>query len=356
MMQMEAGLDWTEDRTEYWVEKHDDWVQAILDRDMVDNPGDVFNYSTGLTHVMAAVIQEATRMSLCEYAHQNLFEPIGIVAEHWGRDPQAIYSGGYNVYLTPREMAKFGLLDLHEGNWNGQQIVPAAWVESSKQLSWVVDGDFGYGRLWWLRTIRGHDMYFAWGYGGQFIYVIPDLNMVWVSSQDTSGSLDEIHSGHFMKNYLIPSLNGIALDDFESGGWNGGSSGWSEAWSLTGDASVTTRDGAADESHYHLGLRQSNGVAVRQIDMSGISNAHLSFMWKARSFEAGETATMEVYDGSWRTVFTASNGDDDNEYHVADVDLSSYNMVSDFRVRIKSNMGNASDYFYIDHVLITGDR
>jgi CubicO group peptidase (beta-lactamase class C family) len=348
MLQMEAGLDWTEDETEWDVARQPDWVQAILSRDLIHNPGDVFNYSTGLTHVMAAVIQKATGMSLCEFAHQYLFEPIGIVVEHWGRDPQAIYSGGYNLYMTPREMAKFGLLYLHEGKWNGQQIVPAAWVESSTQPSWVQ-----YGQLWWLRTIRGYDMYFAWGYGGQFIYVIPELNIVWLSSQDTFFFPDEIPSGFFMRNYLIPSLKAIALDDFESGGWSGGSSGWSGAWNHSGDAIVTTRGGAPEGGA--LRLRRNNGVAARQIDMSGVSNARLDFFWKASSFESGETATVEVYDGSWHTVLTVNDGDDDDEGHAADVDLSGYNMVSDFKVRIKSNMGNASDYFYIDHVLITGD-
>jgi CubicO group peptidase (beta-lactamase class C family) len=350
MLQMEAGLDWTEDETEWDVARQPDWVQAILSRDLIHNPGDVFNYSTGLTHVMAAVIQKATGMSLCEFAHQYLFEPIGIVVEHWGRDPQAIYSGGYNLYMTPREMAKFGLLYLHEGKWNGQKIVPAAWVESSTQPSWVQ-----YGQLWWLRTIRGYDMYFAWGYGGQFIYVIPELNIVWVSSQDTFFSPDEIPSGYFMRYYLIPSLKAIALDDFDSGGWSGGSSGWSGAWNHSGDAMVTARDAAPDDRHGRLRLRGNNGVAARQIDMSGVSNARLEFFWKARSFESGETATVEVYDGSWHTVLTVNNGDDDDQGHTADVDLFGYNMVSDFNVRIKSNMGNVSDYFFIDHVLITGD-
>lgn len=122
MLTMRSGLDWAEDSTESQVEKASNWVQTILGRPLVSVPGTTYNYSTGNTHVVSAVLQKATRMSTCQFAHQYLFEPMGITAEHWGRDPQSIFSGGYNVYLTPREMAKFGLLYLHDGKWAANRL------------------------------------------------------------------------------------------------------------------------------------------------------------------------------------------------------------------------------------------
>lgn len=209
MLTMRSGLDWTEDSTESQVEKASNWVQPILSRPLVSVPGTTYNYSTGNTHVVSAVLQKATRMSTCQFAHQYLFEPMGITAEHWGRDPQSIFSGGYNVYLTPREMAKFGLLYLHDGKWAGQPLVPTSAVRAAQARTTQVDDTFSYSEGWWMHTISGRSMYFAWGYGGQFVYVIPSADIVLVTSENTSGnSNEEISARAFIRNYLLPSITG----------------------------------------------------------------------------------------------------------------------------------------------------
>jgi hypothetical protein len=146
----------------------------------------------------------------------------------------------------------------------------------------------------------------------------------------------------------------IAEDDFESTGWNGGS-GWTGGWGHAGTADITT-DGGAYAGSYHLRLRNDDALVTRSVNMSGVTNAYLQFWWKANSFEGGEYAYVGVYDGSWHTVFTASNGDDDNTYRYADIDLSGYNMTSDFQVGIESDMSGNGDYFYIDDVVIEGNR
>lgn len=87
---------------------------------------------------------------------------MGVVAEHWGRDPQGYFSGGYNLYLTPRELAKFGLLYLHGGNWHGAQLVPAAWVEASMTDQVNAGAPYSYGYNFWLRDIAGHHVAMAW--------------------------------------------------------------------------------------------------------------------------------------------------------------------------------------------------
>ncbi|WP_371541299.1 beta-lactamase family protein [Streptomyces sp. NBC_00554] len=209
MLTMRSGLDWTEDSTESQVEKASNWVQPILGRPLVSVPGTTYNYSTGNTHVVSAVLQKATRMSTCQFAHQYLFEPMGITAEHWGRDPQSIFSGGYNVYLTPREMAKFGLLYLHDGKWAGQPLVPTSAVRAAQAQTTQVDDTFAYSEGWWMHTISRRAMYFAWGYGGQFVYVIPSADIVLVTSENTSdNSNEEISARAFIRNYLLPSITG----------------------------------------------------------------------------------------------------------------------------------------------------
>lgn len=206
---MSSGFKWTEDETEYEIEGEDDWIKAILDLDLEFEPGEEFKYCTGNTHLLSAILTKATGMSTCEFAHTYLFEPLGIDAEHWGRDPQGVFSGGYNLYMRPREMARYALLFLNDGQSNGEQIIPSWIVTESRKEVWSekdVEDDYGYGELWWLITIDGYDSFIGWGYGGQFMLIIPDLNIVTIITQDTKEIDNEIDPAAFMKNYLIPSV------------------------------------------------------------------------------------------------------------------------------------------------------
>jgi len=145
----------------------------------------------------------------------------------------------------------------------------------------------------------------------------------------------------------------IAWDGFESNDGAGGG-GWSGNWAFSGTVDVIGGTTGPHTGSYHLRLRSSDGIATRAVNMAGVTAAHLKFWWKAYSFEAGETAVVEVYDGAWHTVLTVVDGNDDNTYHSANVNLSGYNMVSNFQVRAASHMGGPGDYFYIDDVNITG--
>jgi len=147
-----------------------------------------------------------------------------------------------------------------------------------------------------------------------------------------------------------PTITVVAWDDFESAGWSGGA-GWSGAWVRSGDSSVTT-SGTAHGGRYHLRLRSNTGVASRTVNMAGRTGARLQFWWKANSFEAGETATVEIYDGAWRRVLTVVDGQDTNVYQYADIDLSGYQMISNFQVRFRANMSGTGDYFYVDDIQI----
>jgi len=184
LLEMTGGFRWQEDHTEQVIEKEEDWVQAILELPLHAPPGTWFNYNTGHTHLLSAVLQRATGQSTCDFVHESVFDPLGIQAEHWGRDPQGVFSGGYNVYLTPRELARFGVLVEQQGVWEGQQLVSAAYV-ADMLATHQHEPPYGYGLLWWTRELRGHPVQIAWGYGGQFIYRVPDLGLMVVITTDT---------------------------------------------------------------------------------------------------------------------------------------------------------------------------
>lgn len=184
LLTMTSGFEWEEDATEYVIEQEPDWVQAIVDLPLVADPGVRFNYCSGNTHLLSAVLQAASGTTTCDYVHDRLFRPLDIAAEHWGRDPQGVYSGGYNVYLTPRELARFGLLVAQDGSWEGAQVLDPAWV--AEMLSPLAsDLPYHYGYLWWMRELDGYETKIAWGYGGQLIYLVPELDLMAVFTTDT---------------------------------------------------------------------------------------------------------------------------------------------------------------------------
>lgn len=216
LIEMTPGLSWYEEETEEEsIAPSTNWVKAIIQQPGAykppkSEPENWFNYSTGNTHILSAVLQSATGMSTCTFAGKYLFSDLGIAVEHWGRDPQAVYSGGYNVYMTARELALFGQLYLDNGVWGGKQLVP---VETVKQAETRLnhepeEEEYWYTHGWWSRTISGYDMYFAWGYGGQFVYVIPKLDLLFVTTEDTQGGEKEIESGEFIEKTLIPAVTG----------------------------------------------------------------------------------------------------------------------------------------------------
>ena len=154
-----------------------DWVQAALDRKMVQEPGNEFCYDSPGMHLLSAILQEATGMTALEFARQYLFEPLGIKEAIWETDPQDYSRGWGDLHLKPQDAAKIGFLFLNKGNWNGEQIVPADWaVEAVKPHVNAGDDDYGYG--WWI----SEDSYGASGRGGQKIFVVPSLNAIVVTT------------------------------------------------------------------------------------------------------------------------------------------------------------------------------
>lgn len=184
-----------------------DWVRAILADRAEAGPGDgSFAYSNAGSHVLSAVLVEATGRPVLEYARANLFDPLGIPSEPafeeyiaradpaaieqfwtlyyeadftWPVDPQGLHEGASLLKLRPVDLVRLGQLYLDDGAWGGQQIVPTAWVEESTASHvGATGGDGGYGYQWWVTDIDGSPAFFARGYGGQSIVVVPEREVV----------------------------------------------------------------------------------------------------------------------------------------------------------------------------------
>lgn len=187
LLTMRSGLESTS-RQNYgaWVQSPN-WVRYVLTRPLVNTPGDEMDYSTGDTHLLSAILTKATGEDTWSFAEEALAKPLGFTLARWTRDPQGIYFGGNEMLMTPRQMVKFGELYLHDGQIDGRQIIPAAWVAASftpRTQSPISGHQYGYG--WWSDEMAGRKVHFAWGFGGQYIFVVPDLDLVVVTTSSTS--------------------------------------------------------------------------------------------------------------------------------------------------------------------------
>jgi CubicO group peptidase (beta-lactamase class C family) len=188
LLSMRSGLETTSNRNYgRWV-RSGNWVRHILSRPFVSLPGTSMEYSTGNTHLLSAILTKVTGTSTWQFAQESLARPLGFTLPRWPQDPQGIYFGGNDMLLTPRQMLAFGELYLNQGRSNGQQVIPAEWVRQSfvpRARSRREDDRF-YGYGWWIRELAGQQTAYAWGFGGQFIFVVPKLDLVVVTTSATT--------------------------------------------------------------------------------------------------------------------------------------------------------------------------
>lgn len=185
LLTMTSGLDWSEQSAWQWPQSGD-WIKFVIDTSMSSQPGSKFTYNTPAVHILSGILTKVTQTNTLAFADTYLFQPLGISKPQWLTDPQGRNNGGRELFLTPRDMAKYGYLYLNNGFWDGRQIVPSEWVKQSTQAqsSGGFPQNVSYGYLWWVTTVKGHPAYFAAGYGGQFIYVVPALDVVVVITSD----------------------------------------------------------------------------------------------------------------------------------------------------------------------------
>jgi len=183
--------------------RSDDMWKYVLDRPMEHEPSLEWAYNSGGVELLGGILEKATGYRVTDFAREFLFEPIGIDHFNWWLVPangQYGVSGG--LYLTPRDMARFGYLFLNNGTWNETQVISSEWVEHSTQNLYET-GWYGYGYLWW--TLPDTDFYQATGHYEQKIYVIPEHDIVVVFTGDVQDE-DYHPTDYFVMNYVIPSL------------------------------------------------------------------------------------------------------------------------------------------------------
>ena len=204
LLTLTSGLEWDEKTFPYSDSRNSetqmiatsDWMRFVLERPLRDEPGTTWVYNTGSVHLLSGIIRRASGVHADEFAETHLFRPLGIDTYEWNKDPQGHpCTGGtlQGLRLTARDVAKFGYLFLDEGKWDDVQVVPKTWVEESTRRRIAVTDGRGCGYLWFTGSIRvnGRDIdhFFAAGYGGQSVHIVPELNLMvvflcWNNAQD----------------------------------------------------------------------------------------------------------------------------------------------------------------------------
>lgn len=159
------------------LRQSEDWVQHILDLPMVATPGEQFEYCNRASFLLSAIVQESTGQTAEQYAAERLFGPIGVTEFNWPANPDGISIGWGNLRMVPLDLARFGLLILDGGRWQGQQVVPAGWIDRAIQSRVHGTLQDGYGYQWW---IRDDGIVQGLGYEGQYLIIDRARNMVTV--------------------------------------------------------------------------------------------------------------------------------------------------------------------------------
>jgi CubicO group peptidase (beta-lactamase class C family) len=186
VLTMTTGLDWNEEvayddpkNDSSLMEAADDWVQYVINRPMAQEPGKVFNYSSGVSMFLAYVFQKETGQDIEKYGEKYLFTPLGM-QHFWKRTPLGVVDTEGGLFLSGPDLAKFGYLYLHDGTWDGKQIVSSDWVKQSLTPFIGAEEGFKYGYKWWLlpRTDREGYVWMARGFGGQELMVFPEEDLI----------------------------------------------------------------------------------------------------------------------------------------------------------------------------------
>jgi CubicO group peptidase (beta-lactamase class C family) len=226
LLTMTSGLEWNEWALPYSNPKNDvimvyfaeDPIAFVLNKALMDDPGTSFNYAGGSQILLGEIIKNATKMNIDEFSGKYLFEPLGIAPYYWAQYANGVIDAAGSIRIKPRDMAKIGVTFLNNGVWNGNRIISEQWVEKSATSfpgnNWMNDWDDhygmkGYSYSWWIHTFvrnsKKINMYYAAGWGGQYIMVIPELNTVVVF---TGGNyLSYRPPFEILKRYILPAFN-----------------------------------------------------------------------------------------------------------------------------------------------------
>jgi CubicO group peptidase (beta-lactamase class C family) len=198
LLTMSAGFRWNEFgglNSFPVMTKQPDWIRHVLELPMADSPGEVMVYNSGCSQLLSAILRQASGLSTAEFAKRYLFGPLGIQNYSWERDPSGNHTGGFGLKLAPPDMLKFGQLFLAQGNWDGQNLLSREIVHQALKPALTASAPVQaeYGWHWWISEINGETgagthaslpYFYALGFGGQYIAVVPDLEVTAVVTFD----------------------------------------------------------------------------------------------------------------------------------------------------------------------------
>ena len=237
LLTMTSGIADEADGGAPWDPSQPDAVRTILASGSVQEPGRSWRYSNAATHLLTAVLAEATDGSVLDFARRVLFDPLGVRTRPayegtermqvlapspawspafrragfaWATDRQGVHVGGLTLKLTATDLLRFGQLHLDGGRWRGEQLVPAAWVDEAVRPAALPTGDeaLGYGYLWWLMELDGHDAFAATGAFGQAVVVVPDRRLVAVmtAADDARMTVQGVQLVPYLTEVVLPLL------------------------------------------------------------------------------------------------------------------------------------------------------
>ncbi|MCX6302027.1 MAG: serine hydrolase [Bacteroidia bacterium] len=216
LLTMRMGID-KEENTLIPIVQTNDWIRETFNLPLLFDPGQKFSYNSLETHLLSAILTKVTGKSALEFAVENLTGPMGIEIIQWNHDPLGNNTGGYDIYMKPRDMAVLGYMYLNDGMINNTQIVSKEWVDVSLTRTWAANSkkwgpltDYNYGYLWWLGKMNGYDLFMALGMGGQYVINFPDLDLIVVTTANKDISWDneqEIPILEIVSKYILTAIN-----------------------------------------------------------------------------------------------------------------------------------------------------
>ena len=185
LLTMSSGIP---DNTSY--PRQNNAINFILKKELLYDPGTYWNYTSAGTHVLSDILTHVTGEKAKAFAETHLFSKLSISNYSWSEDKEGISNGGYGLLLELVDMAKIGQLYLQNGISNNEVIISSSWIQKSAEMSipFNAQKSSGYGYLWWMRLINDEKMYYAAGYGGQYIMIIPSKALVIAITSSTRDS------------------------------------------------------------------------------------------------------------------------------------------------------------------------
>jgi CubicO group peptidase (beta-lactamase class C family) len=212
LLTMSAGWAWDIHADWGTLTAAPNWTELTLGLPVAYEPGTFYAYNTGGSHLLGVITQQVVGMDLDDFADRRLWAPLGIDKPEWRRAPEGIVSGGSGVKLSPRDAARFGLLSLRNGQWGDQQLISEGWFPEATRFHLQGDstGYAGYGLHWWVVDYEnGFHAYFGLGFGSNYVYVAPALDLVVVvlkGFDDPPASISIVRP--FIEEWIVPAVVG----------------------------------------------------------------------------------------------------------------------------------------------------